>query len=203
MTMPVLLSNYKKVQTVSRLKKAYSTLSQAFTRAQADYGDPNIWDNLKLDESDNIGNQLVAENCEKYLLPYLGNVVFAKLSTLTERGFSKYYGPDGKTNTNLAHSDVKYYIIEMADSTTYFFDRESMGDLIIYMDIDGIKKNNIWGKDAFMFRLNRGTGKFEPYYLKTQTREQNLDRCSKNGKSCVDVIIYDGWTIKKDYPVKF
>ena len=43
MTMPTLIGNYQKNVTVNRLKKNYATISQMFTKAINDYGDPSGW----------------------------------------------------------------------------------------------------------------------------------------------------------------
>ena len=39
MTLPVLTAKYQKTVTATQLKKSYSTILQAFTMAQKDYGD--------------------------------------------------------------------------------------------------------------------------------------------------------------------
>lgn len=202
MTLPALIGKYQKVQTTTRLKKAYTTMAQALTRAQSDYGDTNLWENLSIDAESNEGNIIVAKQVEKYILPYLKNVLSSGLSSLDEKGYTIYYTANGNTNTNLAADSKKFYIIEMADSTTFFFERESSGYLIIYFDINGIKQNNIWGKDAFIFYIEPQLGKFVPLGYKSD-RTSLLNACKSEGKVCAALIIQDGWEIKNDYPIKF
>ena len=43
MTIPTLISNYKEKATVTKLKKAYSILNQAYTLAKIDYGTVDQW----------------------------------------------------------------------------------------------------------------------------------------------------------------
>lgn len=43
MTMPVLIENYKKKQTVTQLKKIYSALQQSIQLSQNNYGDICNW----------------------------------------------------------------------------------------------------------------------------------------------------------------
>ena len=44
LTIPTLITNYQKKQTVSKLKQSYSIISQALTMAQAEHGDTTTWD---------------------------------------------------------------------------------------------------------------------------------------------------------------
>ena len=44
LTMPVLIANYRKQQTVTQLKKVYSALQQSIQFSQANYGDIDSWD---------------------------------------------------------------------------------------------------------------------------------------------------------------
>ena len=46
LTMPALIGNYKRQQTIQQLKKVYSVLGQAYNRAVADYGDGTEWDEI-------------------------------------------------------------------------------------------------------------------------------------------------------------
>ncbi len=48
LALPNLIKDFEKQQTISRLKKVYSTLNQAVDRAKADYGtDVTAWDFLQ------------------------------------------------------------------------------------------------------------------------------------------------------------
>lgn len=201
-TLPALIGKYQKVQTTTRLKKAYTTIAQALTMAQADYGDSNLWDNLIISAESNSDNIIIKQQVEKYILPYLSNVISSGLYSLNEKGYDIYYTTQGTTNTNLPDDTRKYYIIEMADSTTFLFSREHSGYLIIYFDINGIKQNNIWGKDAFIFHVEPKTGKFLPYGYEND-RITNFNGCKADGRKCAALIMKDGWEIKNDYPIKF
>ena len=44
LTLPVLIGNYKKAQTISKLKVAYTLINDAFKLAVVDYGDMKTWD---------------------------------------------------------------------------------------------------------------------------------------------------------------
>ena len=59
LTIPNLLQKHQEQETVTRLKKAYSTLSQTTAKAIADNGPISTWE---------VDNETFAD---KYLLPYL------------------------------------------------------------------------------------------------------------------------------------
>ena len=205
MTLPALIQNYQKGVALTRFKKAYSVMAQALTRAQADYGDTNLWENLSIDEAANANQAIVKQNVEKYILPYMTNVMNSGVTTLGELGYNVYETIGGNKNTNLNTVSKQYYIIELADSITYYFVRGSSDSLIIYIDIDGGKRNNIWGKDAFIFRINKLTGKFEPYRSGDFSFQRSKSVCYDiaDGRTCAALIIENGWEIPKDYPIKF
>ena len=75
MTLPALIGNYQKQVTVNKLKRSYTTISQMFTRARSDYGDPNEWSFSygAMNNSDGTSNFSVVlpEVAKTYFLPYL------------------------------------------------------------------------------------------------------------------------------------
>lgn len=60
LTLPSLITNYREKQRVTQLKKIYSTLQQAFVRAQEAHGELQYWDLTKTDtgEVDEDGNTI-------------------------------------------------------------------------------------------------------------------------------------------------
>ena len=62
LTMPTLIANYKKQETISRLKKAYSIINQALKLSEAQNGEYSQWED---------GQSLGADAyLQKYWLPY-------------------------------------------------------------------------------------------------------------------------------------
>ena len=78
--------------------------------------------------------------------------------------------------------------------------------MIIYIDING-KKNNIWGKDAFIFQINKSTGRFEAYNIREKSEDVLKQNCYElqngGGRNCAALIQKNGWKIPKDYPIRF
>ena len=83
MTMPSLINNYQKKQTVTQLKKVYSELAQAAEMAKLEYGDPSLWD-YSISGSDFF---------KKYLLSYM-EISNTTVGTARQHGV-KYYGVSG------------------------------------------------------------------------------------------------------------
>jgi hypothetical protein len=85
---------------------------------------------------------------------------------------------------------------------------------LIYVDINGQKKPNIWGKDIFQFYYyvffgtqgNQNNGKFMPraysYSVEELTNNSSEYNCNKDatGERCAALIMKQGWKISDDYP---
>lgn len=80
------------------------------------------------------------------------------------------------------------------------------GNLILTVDINGVKGPNRLGRDGFVFYLDTKKDKLIPYAF-GQSRTTLLKDCTKNGDwmyydgmACAFLIMSDGWQIKDDYP---
>ena len=198
MTMHSVVANYQKQETLSKLKKVYSILNQAYLNAELIYGEANTWDNAF-----NIGARTYYE---KYFKPFLkGSQVCL---TATECGYESNY-PIFQLNGN--PSDV-YIAGDGALSTRILFylndgtfvvvftavggDVDSISHSEnIYVDINGNKKPNTFGKDVFVFSRVTGKGILPYGYDRS---EQTVDsNCSKvaSGQYCASKIMREGWEI--------
>lgn len=184
MTIPNLIAKYEKQVTLSRLEKAYSAISQALMLARVEYGDPAGWEGLKD----------IPVFVEAYLVPNLKIVKNYGVITLGAAGYSIYYTQDGKTNTNLITMDIAPYIVELADGSALLFRNNQGGEILVYIDINGSAKPNIWGRDAFISMIEPKTGVFRFY---------KPGSCAVDGKDCGAEIMNAGWQIKDDYPIRF
>ncbi len=66
MTMPSLIANYQKKQTITQLKKVYSIISQAYEMSKSDNGDSKNW----VDTTQTINTENVKKYVQTYWLPY-------------------------------------------------------------------------------------------------------------------------------------
>ena len=195
-TVPMIMANHRKTETASRLKKFYSTLSNAVKLAETEMG-------LPLSEWLSSNNNLVL----KYL-----NVT--EVDPFDDSGYNaaKYIYYDGGMGNSFAPSSA--YIL--ADGSVMGFDTVDT----IYFDVNGDKKPNMPGRDIFFFTyVDNKVYPAEMYSLWTNiigcdspedgysncprsiSREVYLDYC-KNKKFCTGLVMADGWEFKDDYPYK-
>ncbi len=207
LTIPAVVQNYKKTQTVTQLKKAYSALANTTNLAIADNGPIVTW---KLGPNSNLPQSSI-DFADTYLIPYLKVSKNCKGSTTGECAFSisTLSGSD-------ATLDYRYARFYLNDGTFIGFVSDNfttsagnkMDIVRMYVDINGQKKPNQYGKDIFVFYYNirdddtpRNNGKMMPvgYDL---ARNTLLSGCNKNegGRYCGALIMRDGWKISDDYP---
>ncbi len=216
MTLPNLITNYQKQETVARLKKAYTILYQAYTQSVNDdgccitCGGPNgsgFWNYPRL-------------WFEQKWKPYLKIAKICK--TYKDCGYKsdtpfKYANGDKFTKFKIGDSGS----ISFSNCYTTFITPDGMVFAIgtcrispgwprptisfsyrIKIDINGSKGPNQVGRDFFSFDDAR-------YFdlLRKYTGSINPDGCTKgrvylnhsSPSACFFKIIQDGWRIKDDY----
>ena len=202
MTMPSLINNYQKKQTIVRLKKVYSIISQAYTMSETDNGPAEDW----IDSSQTINTENVKKYVQSYWLPY-----FKSIQECSKEGDCSYNvnvkRPDGQYSIALVGNNR--YTIILSDGTLIAFVPfgwdEDAGVLYwgtsqrFYIDLNGPKRPNVLGKDVFILTIynKRITGNCYTFSENSLNAE-----CSKTGSAqcCSMKIIRDGWEIKDDYP---
>ena len=180
----MIIENARRQETIARLKKFYSAISQASIKAKAFGNDWEIWVESATNDPA-YGNAEFIENFAKqYILPYLNYMK-------TEKNNGEYY-------------------IYLNDGS-YFYPRKG-GCMELHVDINGKKKPNENGKDIFVFLFCANdssywapaTGKVIPCYTKSEnSRQKILEECKSNNRNfCSALIMMDGWEFKDDYPHK-
>ncbi len=212
MTMPTLIANHQKKQTVVALKRAYTVISNALQMARAEHGDPELWE---LGENNNIQDS--SDFADMFLIPYLN--VIKTCGTDTSGGCSyEYTALNGNATSASSLSQFTRFVLN--DGTIVFV--RSQNDpgavtfpkiIYINVDINGFKKPNKSGRDYFQFAVALETN--EDMYKPTgrlnasgqsQTREtitgSGPSACSRNsqGNYCAALIMHDNWEISKEYP---
>ena len=203
MTLPTLIASYNKQECSVRLKKFYSTMSNALNLATIDYGAMRYWE---FPTTQNNGPQM-AKFAKTYLFPYLTGLrecgdenegaseCFKYGSKIFNQGLPAVY----------IFSDGSCFGMNIGGSN------ESAGNIHIYYDYNCMKRPNEYGKDVFDFII-RWYKYYDQYTFKAggygvhdkTTREEFLNYCKNatgNGRGeCAGLIQYDGWEIKDDYP---
>ncbi len=217
LTVPTLIVKHQKEETVTRLKKAYSAITQTTAKAVADNGPIESWD---------IEDEKTKEFVEKYLAPYLSIGKDCGYESTGDCLFEWAYLNSPKTHTAF---DNTYYRLILADGTSLLMKAKTQtvrvdstttlprDRVAVYIDINGQKGPNVHGKDIFYFVYwikndfsIRGYTNLSGTFLPNsgtkastgKTREDYTSNCNKNGTGtyCTALIMYDNWQIKDDYP---
>lgn len=213
LTMPSLIANYQKKQTVSKLQKDMATVQQAIKMSEAFNGETVNW---TLPDKTHLGNtQAFAEN---YFFPYLKTI---KTSIPT----SEDCWADTKT---IAGNEAVDYKISgfgqvcgcavLNNGTSIYFWTHGPHPidyndhhLQISIDINGHRKGpNMLGKDVFAMIIPFKSGKIVPM-ANDYSRDEIISTtfkhgCNKDnqsgyaGVSCASLILKDSWQMSKDYP---
>ena len=207
LTIPTLVKNYQKEQTVTQLKKAFSTINQVFQTSTAENGFPDTWDFGA--DSDSVTTEKVVQT---YIIPYL--------SIQKDCGYNFAGECTRKTKYNMKPGSTftfSNYQVMLRDGTVWSFslDRLVAEDppciIQIQVDLNGDKKPNVRGKDVFFIQFQKGINKARFFGGGISSRTTLLNGgsggtnwgCNKTntnaGIMCGALIQYDGWQIKDDY----
>ncbi len=210
MTMPALIANHKKTVVETRLAKFYSTINQAVTQAEVDYGDKagwEIWEDSY--EKDDNGNNILVPNKEyfnKYFAPY---IIATKIEY--EGGVIIVYFPDGSLatfrNVGIAfYPEAKDYSIVEEESNAEIRGNQKYSGTKTFAFYFNPSKNS---SADYKYHYNKGV---EPYKVHWDGTEEMLRNNSSIGcrqevsntrAYCTALIQMNGWKIPKDYPLRF
>ena len=216
MTLPTLINNYRKQETIAKLKKVYSVLGQASLLAQAEYGETSGW------VLDSGKSRAKSKNfSEKYLIPYLKVVKKCEDYSTSDCNYPIYKLNGQRYSVNDFNNwTYRFYLADGTFLIVYsLYDSNEARHpkyASIIFDINGEKRPNKWGIDVFKLQYILQTkldnsksfeGKMTPAWADADSRTQllsagNSEYCNKNkeGVACLAVILMDGWEIKDDYP---
>lgn len=189
MTMPSLIQNYQEKATVTKLKKCYSLVSQAYVSILNDEGGSDTLqagDDLEMMEK--FGKYLKYQKTCGRNKGCFPNVTY---KSVTGNGYSKW--EDDTTDRSRAI---------LTDGTLIMFNKSAMwggneGNYLyaqIYVDINGFKGPNQLGKDFFYFYIS--PEKIVPAGAKA-LEEKNEDQkftkncIQQNGFACAAWVIYN------------
>lgn len=221
MTLPSLIGNYKKIETVTMLKKAYSEISQALKMAEVDNEFMEEWNFAAFENSD----ERVHHFFNYYLKPYIGTL---KVCEPLEVGCmsDKIQHLDGINERPHAAGKMSF-ITKSGYSVLFWIHGDGTGGHFIIDTNGSHRQPNTYGKDIFRFILtfknssnvyadtagySKGLKAFGA--VDGVTREEltggNVSHaglkpnygCKSGlmGLYCAALIIYDNWEMRNDYP---
>lgn len=212
MTLPAIIQKKNNAETLAKLKKAYSTINQAFKMAEVKYGDIADW--AEWDDAEVI--------LDKYIIPEIkgakkyGKAQNNKLALCYDSSF-KLHNPTGENASQYTWLSGTYIStpflanqtasLKMADGSCLGLNPlNDMNDIRfnsnIFIDINGMKGPNIAGEDLFFFVIEGNT--IRPYgydldfnSISSSSENNACNRKSKlGGYTCAAKIMSDGWQIK-------
>lgn len=199
LTLQPLIEKQKKLDTVTKLKKAYTTINEALRRSEADNGEYQFWES-----GYDLGPE---EYLNKYWLPYFN--VYKLCTSYSICGYSSSmpwtymngkaytYGFSNSRRIPFITTDGILYQISVAVGDS---DNNSVSQTNINIDVNGSKGPNIVGKDYFVFIRTDTQGIMPSCYGCTETTINSNCSTSGSGGYCAEKIRRAGWQIEDDYP---
>ena len=201
MTLPAIVQNHKRKEATARLKKFYSTMSQAVMLAEGEQG------SRAYEWSDISKRYTEGEEQQEHDTTYAyWNKYFAKYfkSVRVEKGV---YDEENQIN--------EFTAVYLADGSKFTL---HVGNCIdINFDVNGDRKPNAYGRDQFKFLIatpltftgEEGSRVWEFHPNRSfgvgwlpafDTREKAFAKCKSDAMYCSTLLIYDDFEFKDDYP---
>ncbi len=201
-----MVADYNKKQTVTRLQKMYSVLSQVMERASIENGFPDSWEfPEKLSE---IGSYSFFE---KYLRHNL--VLSRDCKNSTDGSCAYTFKELDGTEKSLNSTWTRFYLNDGAFIALQTIPSGDYKVVYFYVDTNGKKRLNVVARDIFLFEYwiqndehPDYVGKLLPFGHEYSRSElisaSNDNNCnsSKNGNYCSSLIMKDNWRIIPGYP---
>ncbi len=140
MTIPTLINNYRAAEMKTRLTKSYSLISQAFELMKIDNGG--------YVDQNSYSKQTFAPVFQRYFKTVKANV--GKVNN--DMPFYKNFAGNADFSRQLLDDGTLY----LPDGTLIFIEDPSIpaNHVFIFVDINGVKKPNVLGKDLFGFYIS-------------------------------------------------
>jgi len=212
LTIPTLINNHKKTQTITQLKEIYAILTQTVKFAEVDYGSTDSWD---WGPTSNLA--LTTLFADTYFYPYIKTVTRCDSNSTVCWNSQKSISNVSSTNFNSATSLSA--ILPSGASVYFWTGGSALPHVQIWVDVNGPNKGgNKIGNDIFHFLLflkadatyKQGlfpTGlEYQVPYTRAQLKSMASVGCSTSisatmaGRECSGLIVLDGWKIADDYP---
>lgn len=193
MTIPLLIQNYQKRVTVSRLKKSYNGLQNAIQMSISENGDMSTWDFSSNMDYSGVESKIFFD---RYIVQY-----YKKLKN--------YHVYQNEIRSIDGLSPVRPNWITLPDGTAIGVTIKGTDYMWIYIDINEEKQPNRLGKDIFLLKItpNENSLKFQGQGLTNQKLvNEGAYPCAKGtnqpnaGGQCGAKIMQDGWKMADDYP---
>jgi len=214
----MLIQNHKRIETAAKLKKFYSTMTNAVKLAETETGlatyEWTINNNIKLFGTDG------AFNGKTFFEQYYGKYLNYIDADIVSEG-NKYYD---SLESIVKSDNPELFIVHFNDGTLMYIDGLNY---LIDFDVNGEKSPNKAGRDIFGFLLlvdddngqepqlastiphfNTSDYSVIPYEKGMESMRMDIDKairfCGKNADStsCSYIVQTDGWEFTDRYPLR-
>ena len=185
LTIPNLVQKHTEKNTVKKVQKFYSTLSDAFSLAMKKNGPVSNW---RLTDSGEASTEKIYEVLFKPYFKIAKNCGGDNDGNCIANVKYKFLNNSDSVNFGTSR---KYYIIALDDGSSVCFGGED-SNIYIFYDINGAKGPNQWGRDLFDFGITYDsiipTGIKDIDFKSFQT----YCKTTSKGYACSTWIIYKG-----------
>ena len=202
MTIPNLITTHQQKESVVKLQKAISVMNQAYRLAYDDVGEATA------EEARALG---VQGYFDKFWAPYIKVLELCNKTNCGYEAHEPFKSPNGSHYSLGVESGSNRIVFITMDGFLYMIvtnyganaDGVSLTSKMIYVDINGIRKPNVVGKDVFLLERKidgeKGGG-VVPYCSEFSDTQVNY-RCKQDSSECcAEKIKRAGWRIDKSYP---
>ena len=213
-TVPLIIQNHKKKETISKLQKFHTTICNAFRLAESQNGNAEDWDWGNNNGKGTPFTKSVYLKIFPIIKPY---IVYSSISDKCTDHFVK------KTTQCTYLNDGSYFYYPNNTIGNYTDIRSGLYHPCMFLsyDVNGEKGPNKPGRDIFTFtycqpgyskQLNGKaitvTSIPDVIYFSKKTRAQLINLCSQaetndfKATYCLQLVLNDGWEFKNDYPLR-
>ena len=195
LVLPMAISNYQKRVYLTRIKYAYTVLSNAYISAQHELGDPSSWDWGEDNSGENLKRVL-----QTYILPYMNVMEVVPFA-------DKYIGVRIKNGTTFMFVFDGCTNPETCNPVTLSTLRAVCSTKGLIATVGDPRRN--YSRSDFVIDIKRANNRVDFFNWGNSSRNSIKDHsrygCSKNIEksmrlNCGALIFHDGWEIKDDYP---
>lgn len=152
MTLPSIIEKYQEKVTVSKVRKMYALLQEAYLRVENKYGPASSWDC----PSSAGRNTSYTRLWTSYFVSEFANIKKCSKQKFYESCFnSDYYNLKGQRRWGISEEDTEFGY-KLPDGGSFILLQNNSFLMHFYYDINGPKKPNMFGKDMFSFELYCG-----------------------------------------------
>lgn len=182
LTIPTLVTKFKRQTAEAKLKKFYSIMNQAVGMAVAEYGEIEIEDKDKVDYDN---SEYISNWMKQYITKYLKTLK-------SEKQDNKYY--------EVAFNDGSGFVAEMYPP----YDETNTSHLYIFycLNFNKCNHNIVDGKNTFWFMYDADRKQILPIYAFSTPSSLKNNFCYNNTtqSGCAALIMKNSWKIPDDYP---